>query len=344
MLLSNYNQLTACVHFKLSGVEPQVLLCYKLAMQKKKTLTIIIPTFNSEDYLSRTLECLKNQQTQNFSVLIIDDNSKDTTAKITKKFPTVHFFSKPKNIKKGAAASISYALKKVATPYVALIDSDTYLNSNWTDTMEKILKKEDIAGAPILADNQNGLVAYLAGLEIENRYGNLPVKVSHLSTCNLAFRAPLVKDFVFDENLYYAYDHQLSFYLKRNHIKFYLSKKTSCYHGNKNSLKNYLLQQYNITKNHTVLAKKMPREALGGDEISPNYLILQPPLTLLMFGAMFYNLNWALVFFVIILFLNHKFLIYLNKKTKTLLLLPAIGLIILRNLMWTFGFMKGLTK
>ena len=313
-------------------------------MRKDKILTIITPTFNSEGYLNRTLQCLKEQKLQNFVVLIIDDNSTDATSQITKNFTNVNFFSKPKDIKNGAAASISYALKKVKTPYVALIDSDTYLDPNWTTVTTELLKKEDIVGAPILADDQNGLIAYLAGLEIESRYENLPAKVSHLSTCNLAFRTPLLKDFVFDENLYYAYDHQLSFYLKRNDIKFYLSKKTSCHHGNKNSLKNYLLQQYNITKNHTVLAKKMPREALGGDEISPNYLILQPPLTLLMLGALFYSSIWALGFFLLILLLNHKFLIYLNKKSKNLLFLPAIGLIILRNLTWIFGFTAGVIK
>lgn len=308
----------------------------------KNNLTIVIPTFNSAKYINKTLECLKKQTKQNFTIFIIDDNSTDDTQKIAEKFPNVSFFQKNKKLPKGAAASLNYILKKITSPYLALIDSDTYLHENWTETMSKILEKEKIVGAPILADKKNGLVAYLAGLEIESRYENLPKTLNHLSTCNLALQTKILKDFKFNENLFYAYDHQLSFYLRKNKIKFYLTRQTYCHHGNKNSLKNYLVQQYQITKNHMILSKKMSKEAVKGDEISPNYLILQPPLTLAMILFLFYDFRVSLICFILLLLLNNRFFIYLNKKSKTVLLLPAIGLTIFRNIMWSAGFVKGL--
>ncbi|MCL5406972.1 MAG: glycosyltransferase [Patescibacteria group bacterium] len=307
-------------------------------------LTIIVPTYNSECYIVKTLNALKNQVNQNFEILIIDDNSTDQTIKLCQKLTNSQIIIKPPHLKKGAATSLNYALKKVRTPYVALIDSDTYLAPNWVQVMIELLVDKNIIGAPILADKNNGLVAYLAGIEIESRYQNLPNFVYHLSTCNLAFRASIIQNFQFNENLFYAYDHQLSFYLKQNGIKFYLTRKTYCYHGNKNSLKKYLIQQYQMTKNHTVLAKSMRQEALSGDEISPSYLILQPIFTLSFLVFIFIRIEWAFVLLAAILLLNYQFLIYLQKKSIYWFLFPAIGLIVLRNIVWVVGFTNGLFK
>lgn len=323
---------------------PTIYICYKVVMSRKNILlTLIIPTYNSESCLEKNLKQLAKQTCQDFSVVIVDDNSTDQTVSIAQSYQ-YRIVVKPKSLPRGAAASLNYILPQIKTPYIALIDSDAYLADNWVEVMLKLLPNHEIIGAPILADNQNGLIAQLIGLEIESRYEHAPQELRHLSTCNLALNISILKDFHFNEKLLYAYDSQLSFWLSARDIKFYLTRLTHCYHGNKSTLKNYLNQQFQIAANHTALSKNIPRQALKGSEISPGYLIWQLPLTLFMIIFLFFNYYWSLVFFILILLLNSQYLIYLNKKSPYGLIFPAILLILLRNIAWIFGFGIGLFK
>ena len=53
-------------------------------------LSIIVPIYNSERYLSRTLEALLNQNCGDFEVILIDDGSKDRSGDICKEFIKEH--------------------------------------------------------------------------------------------------------------------------------------------------------------------------------------------------------------------------------------------------------------
>ena len=49
-------------------------------------LSIIIPVYNGEKYLEKTLESMVTQTVENFEVIIVDDGSTDSTAEISKKY------------------------------------------------------------------------------------------------------------------------------------------------------------------------------------------------------------------------------------------------------------------
>ncbi len=314
----------------------------------EKKLTIIIPTFNSEKYIGTTLAHLKNQSFKKFKVLLIDDFSTDNSKKVANKFSRdldLKFISKSSKAQKGAAASINYAFSKVKTRYWALIDSDAYLQKNWVKVMLKILEKQQIAGAPILALAEAGRIAYISGLEIESRYKLIPEGklLKHLSTCNICGRKELIKLIKLNPSLSYAYDHELSFLLKRAGIFFYLTKKTFCHHVNKGGLVNYFIQQYKIAKYHLILSRKMKSQALEGDEISPSYLIAQP--IALFLAAVFFPFNafLSLGLLLVIFFLNYNFLSFVLKKSWANIPLALIMLII-KNLAWIIGAFAGVFK
>ena len=308
-------------------------------------LTIVIPTYNSGLYIGKTLDHLVSQIYKNFSVLVIDDNSSDNTFEIVNSYKNklkVTFIEKSKKIKKGAAASINYAFKIIDTKYWALIDSDAFLHKNWTNVVVPLLHEKQIVGAPVYAYKPNEIIAYLTGLEIESRYNNIKKNwVHHLSTCNIAGQQEIIKYINLNENLKYAYDHQLSFQLKRNGILFFLTKKTFCHHLNKSGLFGYASQQYKVAKYHFFLSKQMRTEAKEGDEISPSYLILQPIFTFL--GVLFLAFYPILAgsFLLLVVILNMKFLVY--GASRNLLFLPVIILIIfIKNIAWIIGSIEGL--
>ena len=52
----------------------------------KKTVSIILPNFNSVEYISSTINSVKNQSFKNWELIIVDDCSDIKTKKVLKKF------------------------------------------------------------------------------------------------------------------------------------------------------------------------------------------------------------------------------------------------------------------
>ena len=93
------------------------------------SLSIIIPCFNSEQYILKTIEKLRsyiNKINQKYEVILIDDCSSDKTYEVVKNFITQH-----KNIKiyknylnKGKSYSLIKGIKKAQFKKIIIIDSD----------------------------------------------------------------------------------------------------------------------------------------------------------------------------------------------------------------------------
>ena len=55
-------------------------------MYKKNQIDIILPTFNSEKFIIKTVNSIINQSFRNWKIIIIDDASTDKTLSILKIF------------------------------------------------------------------------------------------------------------------------------------------------------------------------------------------------------------------------------------------------------------------
>ena len=53
---------------------------------KNPYISIVIPMFNSENYIKRTILSIQNQNLTEYEVIIIDDFSSDNSSEIVKKF------------------------------------------------------------------------------------------------------------------------------------------------------------------------------------------------------------------------------------------------------------------
>ena len=49
-------------------------------------LSIIIPTYNEEEYLPLLLESIKQQDFRDYEIIVADANSKDNTVKIAEEY------------------------------------------------------------------------------------------------------------------------------------------------------------------------------------------------------------------------------------------------------------------
>jgi len=90
----------------------------------KPLISIITPCYNSEKYISATIQSVLNQTYENWEWWIVDDNSSDDSLKIIQDFTDtrIHLLKMEKNA--GAAAARNAGLEKATGRFITFIDSD----------------------------------------------------------------------------------------------------------------------------------------------------------------------------------------------------------------------------
>lgn len=91
-------------------------------------LSILIPAYNVEQWLSRCLNSILAQNTEDVEIIIVDDGSTDNTLQCAKKFSAkwnnIKVFSKNNE---GVGAARNFLLDKAQGEYIWFVDSDDYI-------------------------------------------------------------------------------------------------------------------------------------------------------------------------------------------------------------------------
>lgn len=138
----------------------------------EKVLSIIIPTYNMENYLNRCLDSLIVDNMDLLEVLVINDGSKDRSSEIAheyeKKYPkTFHVIDKENG---NYGSCINRGLKEASGKYVKILDADDYYNSNELNLFIKELKNcnSDIAFTTYTIRDYNNNVEFTIEIPIEH--------------------------------------------------------------------------------------------------------------------------------------------------------------------------------
>lgn len=116
-------------------------------MKQNHTITIAICTYNRADYLEDTLRDLAGQNGQDqFSVLVIDNNSDDDTAEICSRFrdenPDIGFEYLIEE-QQGLSYARNRAMRESAADWVLFIDDDVELPPNFADTAAEFVSEQE---------------------------------------------------------------------------------------------------------------------------------------------------------------------------------------------------------
>ena len=105
-------------------------------------VSIIIPLYNSENYIIDTLESCTNQTYKNIEIIVVDDGSKDGSYSMVENFckthPQIKLF-KQKN--GGASKARNLGLKHSNGDYIMYLDADDLMTKNKIENQIKILHK-----------------------------------------------------------------------------------------------------------------------------------------------------------------------------------------------------------
>ena len=88
------------------------------------SITVIVPIYNVEQYLSRCLDSVKAQTFTDFEVVMIDDGSTDRSAEIAERYTDDSRFRLFRQENAGVGATRNKALSLARGEYIAFVDSD----------------------------------------------------------------------------------------------------------------------------------------------------------------------------------------------------------------------------
>ena len=108
-------------------------------------VSIIMPVFNAEKYIQKSIESLLKQTLQDIEIIIVNDGSTDNSKEIIQKYEE-KYKNKIKYLEKengGAADARNYAISNATGEYIAFLDSDDYAEPEMYEKMYNKAKEEN---------------------------------------------------------------------------------------------------------------------------------------------------------------------------------------------------------
>ncbi|RCO21261.1 glycosyltransferase family 2 protein, partial [Escherichia coli] len=88
-------------------------------------VSIIIPTYNSSDYITETLTKLEKQTYPNFEIVIVNDGSKDNTSNVLREYGLTHSRLIIINKENGGVSSArNTGIRKAQGQFICFMDDD----------------------------------------------------------------------------------------------------------------------------------------------------------------------------------------------------------------------------
>ena len=179
-------------------------------------ISVIIPVYNTQEYLARCLDSVLSQTYENLEIILVDDGSSDSSGIICDRFAETDARIRVIHQQNGGVGKARNAGLDIADgDYIAFVDADDWLEP---EMLEKLLKNARSADAAVticgawfhtpngnkqnrvfgndgeMVDAKTALINYFA----RNFYGR--------ALWNKLFRAALLKGIRFDTDIHYYED------------------------------------------------------------------------------------------------------------------------------------------
>jgi len=84
-------------------------------------VSVIIPAYNAEAFIAETLASVVAQTLTDIEIIVVDDGSRDGTARVVQSFPTVRYVHKTNG---GVSAARNHGVSQARGEFIAFLDSD----------------------------------------------------------------------------------------------------------------------------------------------------------------------------------------------------------------------------
>lgn len=102
--------------------------------------SVIIPVYNKEKFVEKTLKSVLGQTFSDFEILIVNDGSTDQSESIISGFDDqrIHYFFKENE---GVSVARNFGIQKASSDYLCFLDADDYWHPSFLSTMNEYIQK-----------------------------------------------------------------------------------------------------------------------------------------------------------------------------------------------------------
>ncbi|MBA3010204.1 MAG: glycosyltransferase family 2 protein [Desulfobacula sp.] len=121
-----------------------IMYSNEIKKNQKITISIIVPTYNVEPYIKKTLESVIHQACKDYELIIIDDGSTDNTVNVIQSIVqnfdagNIHLIRKDNG---GVSSSRNMGLSMARGDYILFLDGDDYISENCVQVLSEYIQK-----------------------------------------------------------------------------------------------------------------------------------------------------------------------------------------------------------
>lgn len=239
-----------------------------------KKVTVVVPIYNTSNYLSRCVDSITNQTYRNLEIILIDDGSTDDSlqmcnllAETDKRIKVVH----QQNC--GLAETRNRGIDLATGQYICFFDSDDYIENSMIETLLRTAEKTnaDVCESSFYIHMKNGDIKDVSceqkgvklveeHLDLINAYSDATILIP---AWDKLYKLSSIKNIRFDKNCFkedsdYIYKlcrEDKSFALVNTPFYHYVKRKSVSLTGNKISPQLFTLQDWGKEKYEEVLSQ-----------------------------------------------------------------------------------------
>ena len=209
-------------------------------------ISIIVPIYNSKQYIKRCVDSILSQTYRDFELLLVDDGSTDGTSVLCdelglsdERVRVIH------QTNSGVAIARNHGMRQARGEYVAFIDSDDYVDSNYLEALIVGIKQgADVSFcSAIHEDEDNSIlrnIKYTESSVIRIEDYDWNSEIAHFVVWGAMYKKIYLDGLLFDKHYYVGEDTLFwSKYIKKIRKLYYTSEtryhyviyKESAMHG-----------------------------------------------------------------------------------------------------------------
>ena len=140
-------------------------------MRNRLEISVIIPAYNAGATIAGCIESVLAQRTsEEFEILVVDDGSTDSTARIAAGYPHVRVLTQPNA---GASAARNLGAREARGWILCFIDADCIATPGWLDALVGAIRAGADGAKGTLLTKQTELAARFTQIEYEDRYDRM---------------------------------------------------------------------------------------------------------------------------------------------------------------------------
>ena len=181
-------------------------------------VSVIVPVYNVEKYLSKCIESILGQTFTDFELLLVDDGATDESGVICDRYAAIdsriRVFHKQNG---GVSTARNLGIQNALGDYIGFVDSDDYIDSNMYEVLFNLIEEHQadisICGFKVIDEDigkveriqESGRVEVLSREQLVSKETDMPWSI-RLDTINKLFKKAALSDLLFDVKLHCAED------------------------------------------------------------------------------------------------------------------------------------------